>query len=68
MCAVRKRGGDQKGNPNRLYFKTQQYCKHCEAKMWHVPTNCPNSIENKKRKADALAKAAEEAAEACKDE
>ena len=68
MCAVRRGGGGQKGNPNRLYFKTQQCCKHCEAKVWHVPANYPNSIENKKRKAGALAKAAEKAAEACKEE
>ena len=68
MCAERKGGGGQTGNPNRLYWKVQQYCKHCKAKVWHLPTNCPNSMKNKKRKADALARAAEEAAEACKEE
>ena len=68
MCAVRKGGGGQTGNPNWLYWKVQQYCKHCEAKVWHLPANCPNLMKNKKRKADALARAAEEAAEACKEE
>ena len=68
MCAVRKGGGGLKGNRNRLYWKEQQYCKNCDAKVWHVPGNCPKSMENKKRKAEELAKAAEEAAEACKEE
>ena len=68
MCAVRKGSGGQRGKPNRLYFKTQQYCKHFETKVRHVPENCPNSIENKTRTAEALAKAAEEVAEACKGE
>ena len=66
--ALRKGGEDHKDNPSRLYFKAQQYCKHCEAKVWCVPANCPNSMENKKIKVDELVKAAEEAAEVCKGE
>ena len=48
MCAVRKGAGGQRGNANHFYLKAQQYCKHCKTKVWHVPANCPNLLENKK--------------------
>ena len=66
MCPARKGKGGKMGNPNRLYFTEKQFCKNCNAKVFHLPASCPQSVEGKKRKAEYLAKAAAAAAEACK--
>ena len=66
VCPAKK-GDGRKGNVHHLYFTEKQFCKNCNAKVWHIPANCPLSMEGKKRKAEYLAKQAAAAAEACKD-
>ena len=58
--------GGRMGNIKRDYFVTPQHCKTCNKNVSHIPKDCPELPENKKKRAEYLAREAVKAAETCK--
>ena len=55
MCATRK-GGMFGRTKNFWFFVEKQYCANCKKETRHLPQYCPALPNNKKRKADAIAR------------